>query len=169
MSQQLTHNESVFSKKTFPVTLVCDNIVFQPNIGSLFRIAEAFGVSEIIFVGEDIALTPRKINRTSRSTHNMVKHRVIEKTEDVINLISQTDSHIVALEITNKSIPLTKAHFSTDKPIVLIAGSEISGISESFLKVAHQAVHIEMFGDNSSMNVVQAVGIALYDITSKIG
>ena len=169
MSQQLTHNESIFSKKTFPVTLVCDNIVFQPNIGSLFRIAEAFGVSEIIFVGEDIALTPRKINRTSRSTHNMVKHQVIKKTEDAINLITQTDSHIVALEITDKSIPLTKAQFSTDKPIIVIAGSEISGISESFLNVANQAVHIEMFGDNSSMNVVQAVGIALYDITSKIG
>ena len=169
MSQQLTHNESIFNKKTFPVTLVCDNIVFQPNIGSIFRVAEAFGVSEIIFVGEGIALTPRKINRTSRSTHNMVKHRIIDSTQDAATLLTQNDYHIVALEITDMSTPLKSAQFTTNKPIALIAGSEVSGISPEFLQLANQTVHIEMFGDNSSMNVVQAVGIALYDITSKIG
>ncbi len=165
---QLTHNKSFFNTKTFPVTLMCDNIVLQPNIGSLFRICEAFGASEIIFIGKDIALTPRKINRTSRSTHNMVPHRIIEKTEDVVNWLTQNNYHITALEITDKSIPLKLAQFKADRPIALIAGSEISGITKELLDVAHQTVHIEMFGTNSSMNVVQAIGIALYDITSKI-
>lgn len=164
---QLTHNESFFKKHTFPVTLVCDNIVYQPNIGSLFRICEAFGVSEIIFTGEGIALTPRKINRTSRSTHLTVPHRIIEKTEDVVKWLEENNYHIIALEITNNSIPLKSAIFPPDKHIVLIAGSEVSGISKDFLDIAHQTVHIEMFGTNSSMNVVQATGIALYDITSK--
>lgn len=168
MSQQLTHNQSFFNKKIFPITLVCDNIVFQPNIGSIFRISEAFGISEIIFVGEGIALTPRKINRTSRSTHNRVKHRVIEKTQDAVTHLTQNDYHIVALEITDTSTPIKSAAFNVGKPIALIAGSEVTGISTEFLKLSQQTVHIEMFGDNSSMNVVQAVAIALYDITSKI-
>jgi tRNA G18 (ribose-2'-O)-methylase SpoU len=47
-----------------------------------------------------------------------------------------------------------------------LIGSEIAGISEELLKISHQIVHINMFGKNSSMNVVQAASIALYEITS---
>ena len=41
-----------FKKKDFPITLVCDHIYFQQNLGSLFRIGEAFGIEKIIFIGK---------------------------------------------------------------------------------------------------------------------
>ena len=50
----------------------------------------------------------------------------------------------------------------------MLIGNEIDGISETFLKKSHQVIHIEMFGKNSSMNVVQATGIALYELTKKM-
>lgn len=165
---QLTHSQSIFSKKTFPVTLVCDNITYQPNIGSIFRVCEAFGVQKIIFVGENLALTPRKINRTSRSTHKMVEHEVIEKTGDAIAYLLQNNYEVVALEITANSIPLRDIKLPADRPVALIAGSEVSGISPELLAIANQTAHIEMFGSNSSMNVVQATAIALYDLTGKL-
>lgn len=165
---QLTHNESFFTKKTFPITLVCDNISYQPNIGSLFRICEAFGVEKIIFVGENLALTPRKINKTSRSTHLMLPYEVIEKTEDAIAYLQQNDYQIIALEITSSSKPLKDVMLQPGKPVALIAGNEVDGISPQLLSIAHKTAHIEMFGANSSMNVVQAVGIALYDFTGKM-
>jgi len=165
---QLTHNESFFTKKTFPVTLVCDNISYQPNIGSLFRVCEAFGVEKIIFVAKNLALTPRKINKTSRSTHLMVPHEVMESAEDVITYLQQNEYQIVALEITSSSTPLKEVKLQPGKPVALIAGNEADGISPQLLNIAHKTAHIEMFGANSSMNVVQAVGIALYDLTGKM-
>lgn len=168
MPQQLTHSETSFSKHTLPITLICDNIVYQPNIGSLFRICEAFGVQKIIFIGEDVALTPRKINRTSRSTHLHVPHQVIPNTTDALQYLQENDFEIVALEITDNSIPLQSLHLNTEKPIALIAGSEVYGISNELLQTAHHTTHITMYGENSSMNVVNAVAVALYDITAKI-
>ena len=165
---QLTHTESFFNKKTFPIILVCDNITYQPNIGSLFRVCEAFGVAKILFVGENLALTPRKINRTSRSTHRMVEHLVIESTEDAISYLKENKYQAVALEITSNSIPLRDVKLQPGQPVALIAGSEISGISEQLLAIANQTAHIEMFGSNSSMNVVQATAIALYVLTGKM-
>ena len=53
-------------------------------------------------------------------------------------------------------------------PIALIAGSEVSGISPELLEAAHQTAHIEMYGTNSSMNVVQATAIGLYELTGKL-
>jgi len=163
---QLTHEENQFERKTFPITLVCDHIYFQQNIGSLFRISEAFGVENIIFLGKDIPLTPRKINKTSRSTHLHVPHTVIEGTTELIDYLIDNNFEIIALEITNNSKPLKEVIIPDNKKIALLIGSEIDGISNELLKISNQIVHIDMFGKNSSMNVVQAASICLYELTS---
>ena len=43
---QLNHESVPFRNQEFPIILVCDTILFQPNIGSVFRISEAFGVEK---------------------------------------------------------------------------------------------------------------------------
>lgn len=163
---QLTHEENQFKRKTFPITLVCDHIYFQQNIGSLFRISEAFGVEQIIFLGKDIPLIPRKINKTSRSTHLHVPHIIIEEITDLTDYLLQNHFEIIALEITSDSKPLKEVNIPENQKIALILGSEIEGISDDLLKISNQIVHINMFGNNSSMNVVQAASIALYEFTS---
>ena len=164
---QLTHQENQFERKTFPITLVCDHIYFQQNIGSLFRISEAFGVENIIFLGKNIPLTPRKINKTSRSTHLHVPHTIIEETADLIDFLLQNNFEIISLEITDSSKPLKEVFLPENKKIALIIGNEINGVSESLLKISHQIIHINMFGKNSSMNVSQATSVCLYEFTSK--
>ena len=165
MSLQLNHEQKRFSEKEFPITLICDRIYFQDNIGSIFRISEAFGVEKIIFIGENLPLNPRKINRTSRSTHLMIPYEIIENENSITSHLS--DYEIIALEITSDSQAIQNINLS-GKKIALLIGNEISGISETLLKIANQTVHIEMFGKNSSMNVVQATGIALFEITKKL-
>lgn len=165
---QLNHEENQFESKQFPITLVCDNIYFQQNIGSLFRIGEAFGIEKIIFSGKDIPLNPRKINKTSRSTHLHVPYSVIEETDVLIDYLLKNKYEIIALEIASDSIPLKEVNIPQDKKIALLIGSEINGINNELLSVADQIVHINMYGNNSSMNVVQAAGIALYELTNKI-
>jgi tRNA G18 (ribose-2'-O)-methylase SpoU len=164
---QLTHEENQFERKTFPITLVCDHIYFQQNIGSLFRISEAFGVENIIFLGKDIPLTPRKINKTSRSTHLHVPHSVVEDTTELIDYLIKNDFEIIALEIACNSKPLKEIIIPENKKIALLVGSEIDGISNELLKISNQILHINMYGKNSSMNVVQATSIILYELTSK--
>jgi len=165
---QLTHEKTNFQKQSFPVTLVCDHIYFQQNIGSLFRIGEAFGIEKIIFIGKGIPLTPRKINKTSRSTHLQVPNTFIEETESAIEYLLENKYEIIALEIADTSKPINEVKVLTNHKIALLIGSEIAGISESLLAIANQITHINMYGSNSSMNVVQATSIALYEITNKL-
>ena len=70
---QLNHYNTNFKQKTFPITVVCDNVTNAPNLGSLFRICDAFGVKELILCGSYIPLG-RKMTKTSRATENVVKH-----------------------------------------------------------------------------------------------
>jgi tRNA G18 (ribose-2'-O)-methylase SpoU len=165
---QLTHENTDFEKKNFPITLVCDHIYFQQNIGSLFRIGEAFGIEKIIFIGKDIPLTPRKINKTSRSTHLQVPYTVIEDAKTAVDYLLENKYEIIALEIADTSKPINEVEVLKTKQVALILGSEIAGISESLLAIANQIIHINMYGSNSSMNVVQATSIALYEITNRL-
>ncbi|MCL5127960.1 TrmH family RNA methyltransferase [Algibacter sp. L4_22] len=164
---QLTHYTSNFKKRTFPITLVCDNVTNAPNIGSLFRMADAFGVEKLVLCGENIQLG-RKVSKTSRATEKVVNYEIYESAIEVVKEFKKNNHQIISLEITDKSQPIHTAKFSTEKPIVLVIGDENFGVSEVILNLSDNVIHIDMFGQNSSMNVVQATNIAVYEITKQL-
>jgi tRNA G18 (ribose-2'-O)-methylase SpoU len=163
---QLTHYNTNFTKRRFPIILVCDNVTNAPNIGSLFRISDAFGIEKIILCGDHIPLG-RKMAKTSRATEKTVNYEISESASTIVENLKHNGYQIIALEITNKSKSLNTFLFLKEKPIALIVGDENFGVSEAVLNTSDEVVHIDMFGQNSSMNVVQATNIALYEITKQ--
>ena len=164
--KQLTHYNTQFTKQTFPIILICDNITNAPNIGSLFRTADAFGVEKIIFCGSPIP-SGRKMTKTSRSTEKVVVFEERDSILETIQLLKSEDYQVISLEITNNSQKIDSFTFRKNQKIALIVGDENFGISESVLNLSDGIVQIEMFGHNSSMNVVQATSIALYEMTKQ--
>ncbi|WP_223034551.1 TrmH family RNA methyltransferase [Hanstruepera marina] len=164
---QLTHYNSKFKEHVFPITIICDNISNAPNVGSLFRIADAFGVKKIIFCGNNITMG-RKMTKTSRATEQYVSYQVQDSAFTETMALKEKGYQIIALEITDNSTPIGDILFSNSQPIALLIGDENFGVSENVLKLSDKIVHIEMFGKNSSMNVVQATNIALYEITKQL-
>ena len=164
---QLTHYNTNFKDHTFPITLIGDNVTNAPNIGSLFRIADAFGVEKLILCGDNISLG-RKTAKTSRATEKVVSYEINSNASKVVEDLKRKSYQIISLEITNSSQAVHSFHFSKEKPIALIIGDENFGVSENILNLSDAIIHIEMFGQNSSMNVVQATNIALYEITKQL-
>ncbi|MEL0456564.1 TrmH family RNA methyltransferase [Flavobacteriaceae bacterium SZ-1-7] len=164
---QLTHYNTNFKKRTFPITLVCDNVTNAPNIGSLFRICDAFGVKNLILCGEPIPMG-RKMTKTSRATEKVVDFEIKPSASEVVETLKTKCHQIIALEITSTSQPLHNFQFSKGKPIALVVGDENFGVSEDILKKSDAIIHIDMFGQNSSMNVAQATNITLYEMTRQL-
>ena len=164
---QLTHYNTSFKKRTFPITLVCDNVTNAPNIGSLFRVVDAFGIEKVIFCGGDIPLG-RKMTKTSRATEKVVSYEIQENASKTVKSLKDKGYQIISLEITNTSKPLHSCQFNMENPIALIIGAENFGVSEDILNLSDAIIHIDMFGQNSSMNVVQATSICLYEITKQL-
>ncbi len=164
---QLTHYNTNFSKRQFPITLVCDNVTNAPNLGSLFRIADAFGIEKLILCGDNISLG-RKITKTSRATEKVVEYEICKSASIVVDDLKSKNYQIISLEITDSSAPIHSFKFSNKKPIALIIGDENFGVSEYILNNSDAVIHIGMYGHNSSMNVVQATNIALYEITKQL-
>lgn len=164
---QLTHYKSKFKPRNFPIILVCEDITNAANVGSLFRTADAFGIEKLLFCGHPIPLG-RKMTKTSRATEKYVNFEWIESTENALLTLRDLGYQMIALEITTTSTSLFSMDFTSDYPIALLIGDENFGVSEIGLRMADAIVHIEMFGQNSSMNVVQAANIALYEITKQL-
>ena len=167
MAEQLEHSQVNFQERKFPITLVCDGISSAANTGSLFRIAEAFGIEEIIFCVYTPSFT-RRMEKTARSTHKRVPFRFEPETSEVLKALKEEGYALIALEITGDSIAIHELQIPKDQPIALVLGGEIHGIAPEHLAMADQHVHIEMFGRNSSMNVTMAAGICLYELTRQL-
>ncbi|PKD17183.1 RNA methyltransferase [Salegentibacter salinarum] len=166
--EQLSHFEEKFSKEKFPVILLLDNITGEANVGSIFRLADAFNVEKIVFAGTEPNLNSRRLQKTARNTHTTVVYEFTEDTPGYIKSLNH-NSEVYALEITSVSIPVEDFQYSEEKKgVILILGNEVSGISKELLEISDKHLHINMFGQNSSMNVAQAAGIALYEISKTI-
>lgn len=165
---QLTHHNTLFKKKEFPLTLVCDTVTGPANVGGLFRIAEAFGIGEILFCGNRPPEFSSRMKKTARAADKYVSHVYCENTAETIDRLKNEGYTVIALEITDNSTPVHDFDFTPFSKIALVAGNENLGVSAEVIKTSDHCVHIQMFGQNSSMNVVQATGIALYEITRQI-
>ncbi|GAB2770216.1 TrmH family RNA methyltransferase [Salinimicrobium soli] len=166
---QLTHSDTEFSEKKFPIIILLDGIASPANLGSLFRLADAFNVEKIISCGSvGIDLGSNRLRRTARATIEKVALEEREEILEVLTDLQKRNYFTLALEITSDSIPVESLDYSQFKKVALVLGNERSGINEEVLKKVQQKIHITMFGRNSSMNVAQAAGISLFEITKTL-
>jgi tRNA G18 (ribose-2'-O)-methylase SpoU len=167
---QLTHNEHVNPKLKYPLSLLVDNMNDPLNVGSLFRLSDALGISRIHLCGDTPAPPNPKINKTARSTEKYVAFGTHDDAITEVKRQKDQGACIIALELTSSSIDITSDDVKdfilkdSERSFCLLLGSENTGISEGLLKLADLTVHIGMCGSNSSMNVVSAASIACFEI-----
>ncbi len=86
----------------------------------------------------------------------------------VIDELKARNTQILCLELTTQSIPLQQLALAPRQAVCLVVGAENSGVNQALLDTADLTVHIPMLGNNSSMNVVTASAIALYEISNRL-
>lgn len=129
------------------------------NLGMVLRLADAAGVSRVVFVNEETPLQSR-IRKTARSTDTFVPWEICDS-ETFLQKRAPALQPMVAIEITTRSTNL----FETELPqqCTLVVGSEQHGVPAEILRVCERAVHIPLYGVNGSMNVAHALAIALFE------
>jgi tRNA G18 (ribose-2'-O)-methylase SpoU len=152
--------------KRNPLVLVLDNVLDTYNIGSFFRLGDALGVEKIYLCGPIVTPPNIKIHRASIGTWKWVPWQHFESTTNCIKQLKKDGYQIIACEQNKNSISYLKAKYK--KPVAIIAGSEMYGISKKVLKLVDQIVEIPMYGINISLNVLVATSIISFDFLSKI-
>lgn len=84
----------------------------------------------------------------------------IENPLQILKKYKKDGFEIVALEQTKQSIPYT--NFKITKPMILVLGTEVGGVSRGVLKQSDVCLEIPMAGKKESLNVAISGAIALF-------
>ncbi len=148
-----------------PVSLLMDRLADNRNIGALFRIADAGRLQTIYGYEMPDLQDQKKLHRVARGTERYVSYQPLQRPAEVARLAET--NRLVALEVTNDSVPFYQ--YRPVLPCILIVGNEREGVSPELLELAHDCIHIPMYGVKTSMNVAVATGIAVYRLLEATG
>lgn len=149
------------------IFVALDNIRSAQNVGSIIRTSNAFNIDKLFLCGITPTPSNSKVLKTSLGAEKSVKWKYSKNIKFEIEKLKNKGVQIVSLEQTEKSIDIDT--FKIKKDICLIVGNEMSGVSDEILKISDQHINIPMKGAKESLNVSVAFGIAVYDISKKLG
>ena len=164
--QRITIEGFKSAKKT-PITIVLDNIRSALNVGSVFRTADAFLIENIILCGITIIPPNKDIRKVALGATNSVNWQFERNTLEAVSVLKKNGYHIMGVEQADKSSMLD--NFSLpNKPLAIIMGNEVNGVSEDVIKLCDDVIEIPQFGTKNSLNVSVATGIVIWELWRKI-
>ncbi len=148
--------------------VLLDNIRSAWNVGSIFRSADGFGFAHVYLCG--ITPTPANdaVKKTALGSEDFVAWSHHQDAVKLVKGLKVEGWKILALEDDEQASAISKFTDSQfPNPIVLIVGSEVTGIDPDLLTLADEVIYIPMHGGKRSFNVANAFSIAAYALVEK--
>jgi len=148
------------------LVLLLDNIYDTFNVGGMYRVGDAAGVSHIYHCGSTPISPDPKIKRAAVGLDDYLKHTAVNDILIKIRELKQAGYTIVSLEQSENSKPYDQVKYAGK--IALVAGNETFGVAPEVIAESDLVVELPMYGINKSLNVVVATGIVLYQIRTSL-
>lgn|GEM_PF-6638949 len=149
-----------------PVSFVLDNLTSGFNVGSAFRIADAFRADSLHLCGTTPTPPRPRITETSMGTERWVPSRSWPSATEALAALRSEGWHPVAVELASEAEPLVD--FRPRFPVALVFGDELAGIGSGTLELCAAAVYIPMHGMGNSLSVSAAIAIAAHHFTNLV-
>lgn len=149
------------------MVVLLDNIRSLYNTGSIFRTADASGVSEIVLAG----ITPRPdqggkqqraIAKTALGAEQTMPWRYVRDTASALRELRDDGFQIAVVETTDATDDLFT--WAPRWPVCLVFGHERDGVSPELASCTDVVIRIPMLGHKQSLNVATAAGVVLYEL-----
>jgi len=158
------------------IAVILHDIRSLHNVGSIFRTADAAGISKLYLCG----ITPAPVDRFGRIRPQLAKVSLgAEKTvpwesvsssgeTKLIKKLKKDGYKILAVEQSKKSIPYHRLKVNGLRlKVAVIMGNEVRGLPRNILKISDKILEIPMRGHKESLNVSVAFGIAIFGLLYK--
>ncbi len=143
---------------SLPFAALLDNVRSAFNVGSIFRSADAAGMSHLYLCGITPTPAQRQVAKTALGAECKISHSHHKNTLILLSTLHQHNT-LWALETTADATSIFAVE-APPLPLVLVVGSEIAGIDPDVLALCSRCVSIPMAGRKQSLNVAVAFGIA---------
>jgi TrmH family RNA methyltransferase len=140
------------------ITIVLDNLQDPGNLGTIIRIADWFGVKQIVASPETVELyNPKVIQATMGSFVRVAMYYDILE-----HLLQQAPVPVYGALLNGKNV----LEMKRVEEAILVIGNESKGVSDPIKKWITEPVTIPRFGGAESLNAAVATGIILSHIVA---
>ena len=150
--------EEIYQRIPHPI-VIADHLMTPDNMGSMIRIADNIGASEMVFLGDESRHSLGKIRRAAASSRGNIQWYFTEETN--LRKIVPEGKTIVAIETADNATCIYDTQLPED--VAFIVGSESQGLSDELLKQCDLVVFIPVPGPTRSLNVSHAAAVALFE------
>lgn len=148
--------------------LILNNIRSNHNVGSLFRTADACGISKIYLVGitpaplDKFGRVVKEIAKTALGAEQSVLYEKVATFKTLVKKLKKEGFKIIAIEQSKHSVDYKKVKIKEEEKVAFVLGREVEGMSQTELSVCDVVAEIPMKGEKESLNVSVAGGVALF-------
>ncbi len=153
---------------THKIAVLLHNIRSAHNVGSIFRTADAAGVSKIYLSGYSPIPTDRfgriqkDIAKTALGAERSVPWEYSKTPDSIIRRLSGDGWGIVGVEQDARATDYRS--YTLTEPTLILFGNEVRGLSPTLRKRCDTLLEIPMRGSKESLNVSVAAGIILFSL-----
>jgi 23S rRNA (guanosine2251-2'-O)-methyltransferase len=150
------------------MVLILHSIRSAHNVGSIFRTADAAGVSKIYLSGytprpvDQFGQLQKEIAKTALGAEKSIPWLYSKSPMKNIEGLKLAGFKIIALEQSPRSVDYKKVKVKGSA--ALVVGNEVKGVSPALLAACDIVCEIPMKGEKESLNVSVSLGIALFRI-----
>ena len=145
--------------------IMCDRIQDPGNLGTILRIADAFGPAGILLNKGCVDVFNPKAVRASAGAVFRVPVIYAESDSEIINTMKNRGFYIVSTVVDST---YSFDNLERRDKISMVAGNEGQGISREIINNSDMALSIKMTGRAESLNASVAAGISIYEIRKKL-
>ena len=144
------------------VSLILDGVMTPVNVGSIVRLAAAYGASPLWLAGATAHPSHPGAWKTAMGTD-----RYVEVIGDLSGVQAVDAAHaagfrVVGVELATGAQPLHDVEMAGD--LCLVVGNEDHGLGAATLAACDVVAYLPLVGKVGSLNVATAAGIALYEV-----
>jgi 23S rRNA (guanosine2251-2'-O)-methyltransferase len=151
----------LFETGKTPSIVVLDSITDVRNIGAIARSAECAGFDAMVIPSKGSAQINSEAIKSSAGALNIIPVCRVSNLPDAVKYLHDSGFYIAAA--TEKA---EKTLFQADfkNPVVIILGSEDTGIDPKLLRMADILIKIPMLGSIQSLNVSAAASVLFFEM-----
>ncbi|QQG38001.1 MAG: RNA methyltransferase [Candidatus Kaiserbacteria bacterium] len=152
------------------IAILLHNVRSTHNVGSIFRTADAAGVSKVYLSGftpapiDRFGRPQKEIAKTALGAEQFIPWQKSASAESVIATLRKSGWRIVGVEQDPRSKDYRKL-----KPkgrVLYVFGNEVRGLSPKLRERCDTLIEIPMRGKKESLNVAVAAGVILFSARS---
>ena len=142
--------------------LIAHDIRSRENVGALFRMADALGVTKLWLAGYTPVPPDEKIHKTALGAEGWVPFTHEVAIDRVLARLQEEQIPVFALERVAGATLLTE--FDPPARMALLLGTETTGVPASLLERCAGTIQIPQVGKKESLNVAMAAAIACWQL-----